>query len=676
MGDASISTAFHSLLALPLTRGFLLSLLALALVCVLTNILRMTGVGPVERAMRQLAAFLLRRRLFRVPLHAAQRKLNVLRVAAGLILLHRTFYSALFVLPDDAPMAAKAICIGALVVATAFTIGFATPVAALLLLFFNIFVVDGTLRTYTLGSDVLAMLLLVFTVVPAGTAFSLDAWVIRRALPGAGILSAVYRFTGVPTTMRIVVASSMALFSYSLLCLYSVLMHLHEPLWLTGDAAIYLMSSTFISREPEIFNTLFAGSLFWSDIARLSMIGMVAWYVYFLPFILAGGWLRRFTVLWTIAFFLFSFLVLQVQWLPHYEFALLALWFWSGRFLTSARGLEILYDDRCNLCDRTIRTLRRLDIFRVLTFRPLSANGALVARLGLSEGAVLRDLYGFDRRRGQLFNGYRFYMELSSRVFLLSWLLPFAWIGQLTRLGPILYRIIADRRIRWFGVCMRSQDYNHINRRVPGFGLNPRHVARAWFAAFFVIYGALAALFTLTLPYSPLPAPRLMRQMAHVYSIGEIDVFNSRDLTMSTHWFTIEILRHDGSVELAPITATDGTRLAWQKSDVVYFGNTLLWRRLKLGIEHPVCHMPEDDPYIRQQVAWVARRTGDAAAYRVSYYYQPLPVLARNWPYLRQKPADKACTILIDRFGSPLSGVRSWRQGEGRPVQSQAPAEK
>jgi predicted DCC family thiol-disulfide oxidoreductase YuxK len=663
MSGASVSSEFHSLLAIPLLRGFLVSLLALALVCVLTNIFRTVGFGPVRRAMRRLAALLLRLRLFRVPFHAAQRKLNILRIAAGLVLLHRTAHSALFILPDDVSITVKVVCIAMLGAAAAFTVGLGTPVAALLILFFNLLVVDPALRTSTLGSDVLAMLMLVFAIVPAGTVFSVDALVMRRQAPGAGIIRAIYRFTGVPSLMRIVVASSMALFSYALLCIYSVLMHVHEPLWLNGDAAIYLMTNNFMSRAPEFFTVLFAKSLFWSDLARLSMIGMVAWYAYFLPFILAGGWLRRFTIFWTIAFFLFSLFILQLQWLAYYEFVLLALWFWNGHFLRASWGLEIFYDDRCNLCDRTIRLLRSLDIFRILSFRPLSAHGDLIVRLGLSPEAVLRDLYGLDRRRGRLFSGYGFYTELASRVFLLAWLVPLAWVGRLTKIGPALYRVIADRRIRWFGVCMRAEDHNHPSRSVLEFTLQPRRVAQAWFAAFFTLYAALATASILVLPYSPLPAPRLMRHVAHVFSIGEIDVFNSRDLNMATHWFTLERVRGDGGVELVPITAADGTRLDWHRSDTVYFGNTLWWRRLKTA-EGPVCFLSGDELFIRQQIGWTARRYGEAAGYRLSYYYQPLPVLARDPPFLRLEPARKVCTLLVNRSGRPV--VHDSRPEAGR----------
>ena len=635
----------HYALGITAVRGLLISLLALTLLFAVAAMMPASLSRTLDRVMRGFARFLLGRGLFRTSLAAEAKKTDLLRIATGVILLVRTSWSALFIL-GQAPLFMQAVCIGELLVAAAFLLGFATPLASLLLLFFNIFFVDYALSTYTLGSDVLAMLLLIFAFAPAGTAISLDAFVMRRGLPGAGVLRTIYAWVGPPTKLRFILVKWMALLSYGLLCLFSVLMHTHEPTWLGGSEAVYLLVSSYTSHYYGFFQSLLPESKAAVEFARLSMLGMIAWYFCFLPFILIGGWLRRLVLVWTVLFFLFSLFVLQLSWLAYYEFILLAALFWNRAFMGRRGGFEILYDDGCNLCDRTIRVLRAADIFGVLKYRPLSQSGALIAELSLTQDAVFKDLYGFDRARGRLWRGYDFYLELSRRLLLLVWLYPLGLLGRYT-IGPLVYRIVAERRIRWFGVCKIPADYNK-SPYPPQIDIPKRTwpISRAWFAAFFCIHSALATLFILTLPYSPLRLPNIVSHVEHVYGLAPINVFNRQDLIVSTHWITLDAVRADGSMVRAPLAADDGGRMAWQKSDPVYFASTG-WRRSKFQ-ERPVCYGPDDGDYLQRHMVWFAHRFQGGG---------------RGWLpgdlFLSAAAGDKRCQALfaIFRAGQSLYGV-------------------
>ena len=108
--------------------------------------------------------------------------------------------------------------------------------------------------------------------------------------------------------------------------------------------------------------------------------------------------------------------VLQLGWLSYYEYVLWAVLFWQGAGLNAAgQGeIEILYDERCNLCDRTVRLLSRVDLFGVVSFRPLGRDQELLSKRGISAGDALQDLYGIDRR-GRVFRGYDLYAELETK---------------------------------------------------------------------------------------------------------------------------------------------------------------------------------------------------------------------------------------------------------------------
>jgi hypothetical protein len=58
------------------------------------------------------------------------------------------------------------------------------------------------------------------------------------------------------------------------------------------------------------------------------------------------------------------------------------------------------------------------------------------------------------------------------------------------------------------------------------------------------------------------------------------DVFNETDLRMGENWYVIYRIGRDGAGrQLVPVFSEAGSRLYYHLSDLVYFGNTLVWRR-------------------------------------------------------------------------------------------------
>lgn len=621
------------------------------------------GTERLENGARWVAGFLLRQKLFRVPLARDLVRVDLLRILTGLILLHRTLHSGAFIFHGPDPLSVKFACAVTLLLATMFTLGIATPLAGAALLFLNAVVLDTIMRTYTLGSDVLSMLLLVFTFLPAGTSLSIDRLVIHRGLPGASLLRAVYGIFGTPTLLRAVLTKAACLVSYGLLCLYSGSLHMRESFWLSGDVGLFVLSSSYFNEHYAFFREVLASSPIALSLARLSMMTMLVWYFGFGLFVIIGGVFRWFAIGWASLFFLVSTFVLQLGWLGYYEFLLLAILFWNRTALNVGRraSLDVLYDDRCNLCDRTVRFLRRMDIFHVVTLRPLSHNAELIARIGLSTSEALKDLYGHDPRTGRTWRGYDFYMEISKRLLLLWPAFAVFLLGRLLAIGPFIYRLIADRRVRWFGVCERAPEYSRasMSANLLLHGRRKR-LPRSLFAAFLTIHASLAVIFFATLPlFGSAPPPVFLSQMSHVFSIAQINVFNQQDLMMNEHWFLIRAVAPDGSETLLPFNGLDGERLEWHESDRVYFGNSIRWRRVA-NFRSSICFDPADTELIQEVIGWNrVRDEKPVDHYKVDYFVQPKPRFNfQQAPYFVIDDPRLTCTAQFDPEGKFIT----WRK--------------
>src|SRR4051812_7637530 len=101
-------------------------------------------------------------------------RLNLVRIALGLILLHRygsNALSLLYLSPSHEQVVAIAFQI---ITAFLLAVGLATPLAALGLFLFQQ-PADRILLSWSLGSIVLQMVLLPMALLPAGTRWSIDA---------------------------------------------------------------------------------------------------------------------------------------------------------------------------------------------------------------------------------------------------------------------------------------------------------------------------------------------------------------------------------------------------------------------------------------------------------------------------------------------------------------------
>lgn len=434
---------------------------------------------------------------------------------------------------------------------------------------------DVVVAKSTLGNDIGAMLATLLLLVNAGKYLSLDALLIKRV---PGIRRALLYYGGAPSREGIFFAKLGGLAGYWAVCVYSISMHLNEPAWMDGSAGPLLLSNNFMSTWFEYFSAWFSGSEFAVALAKGSLWMMMLWYPAILPLVLLGGLFRKYVIVWGWLFFALSLFGLKLGYLAEIEVLFWLALFWSFLGLDQRNGLEVFYDDRCNLCDRTVQAITFLDIFGLIRLKPLSQNQAELGRLGISMDQALNDLYGVRRDDRAVFRGYDLYLALTRSLVLLWPLWPILRLGKVLSVGPLVYRFVAVRRTRMFGVCelprrkfLRSDTVEITrSRMVQGVAL---HV------------GVLVILYLLGVPAPYLGWAGLATdgaRAAHIYGITPIDVFNKTDLRMAENWFVLRSSRFDESV---PVFAANGSRLSMHRSDRVYFGNTLRFRRGVIGSE-------------------------------------------------------------------------------------------
>ena len=173
-------------------------------------------------------------------LFADLRVLEAVRIAAGSMAAFRygeiVWTSLLY--GSSVPFAAAVAAGLALLVA----VGLFTPIATVALMASANILVDNALGASTLGTQVLSMILLIIFLAPAGRTLSLDA-ILARTKRSGRVIHAMHRWTGPPSSDRLLVVKILALFAYYCVCLYSAFWHLRDPAWTSGLVIAWVLLS-------------------------------------------------------------------------------------------------------------------------------------------------------------------------------------------------------------------------------------------------------------------------------------------------------------------------------------------------------------------------------------------------------------------------------------------------
>ncbi|GJO97055.1 hypothetical protein NJB18001_07330 [Mycobacterium marinum] len=498
------------------------------------------------------------------------------------------------------------------------------------------------LGTSTLGNDVAAILAVLLLLVNSGRTFSVDGWIIKRF---PRLRAALLYYASRPTPASITTAKWLALFSFWLVCLYSLAVHLNEPAWKTGTAGPLLFTNNFMTGPHELMAHLFADNQWAVFFARMALWSMLPWYALLVPCVLIGSLARVYAIVWGLSFFIFSLVLLKLGWLPQIELLLWAGIFWSRAGITAPGQLSVVFDDKSKLCDRTVQAVRAVDIFDRVKLVNASENLELLQSHGISDERALADPHGIDEVTGGVVSGYDCCTRVTRNVVLLWPAYPILLFGKWFRLGTTTYGWIAGRRHTLLGAYTKpsgKRPARSLDAASDDFSQLTVTRAMLLHASFLAVFFVVA----IPAPYiGHQGRPNPLAEGAHIYGMAPINVFNENDLRLAENWFTLSLLTDHGET-LIPVLAEDGSRLGYHASDRVYFGKTAQWRRRHIG--QSGCFFTEDQAEMRYLVSIYLRKQDlPASEYRVRYrqYFEPLPapaLITRN-EYARQ-PREMRCT--------------------------------
>lgn len=452
-------------------------------------------------------------------------KFAILRILFGLILLVRAVNVQWLLLPEERFALPGLLSALEILAAAMLVLGILTQLALAFFVFVMWHIGEKVLGTSTLGNDIAAILSLLFMLTSAGRYLSLDALIIKRW----GLIRTFLFYTKAgPDAITIALAKFAALFSYWLVCVYSLSMHINEPAWTTGVAGPLLLSNHFMSAWYEWFETLFIDNDVATFISRVLLWIMMFWYAAVLPLTLLGGWWRKYVIIWGILFFTLSLVVLNLGSLAEIEFVFWAALFWP---LVPVHWSGLIFDNLPRICRNTVRMRQLLKAPEPALFRTVpKARAENTDRPSIAVVAVV------------------FHVVLLGSIYFASIPAPYLGISG-----------------------TRSTAVN----------------------------------------------------AASFYGITPIDVFNKTDLRMSENWFTL--MNTDSNTHL-PIFTDEGSRLKYHKSDRIYFGHTLRFRRGE--IDHKDCAFERRRQSIEYlSRVWLHQSSFNAGNYHFVYtqYHQPLP---------------------------------------------------
>jgi hypothetical protein len=188
-------------------------------------------------------------------------QLGLVRVVVGAVCIARlvpNLWASLYVFPPEAagalpPLTTQGLWVLGLAVAV--TAGVLTPLALPALLV--------VMRRYELVTDaaslvteVACLVLMFLFVAGAGSARSVDAWLMRRGGILGAIVGLLYRLVGTPSLVGLRNVYLLFFLAYSLVHLGGALYHWQTEAWISGDALAMVFSSSYLARFWEPYRAL------------------------------------------------------------------------------------------------------------------------------------------------------------------------------------------------------------------------------------------------------------------------------------------------------------------------------------------------------------------------------------------------------------------------------------
>jgi hypothetical protein len=269
-----------------------------------------------------------------VDLDHEQRRLNLLRICVGLVVLFRTALivdAARFYFVDPTTGVLPTVFVFWSIVELAllgmFTLGICTPLATLGLVTTYLTIFEPLMNSFTLATLILQPILICFLFANVGAHFSVDQWLMRRTGSFSKALRRLYGLVGLPSVDTLTVLYSFLFLNFALLSLAAVLFHLDDSYWLAGQTVGVLLRDSYLSSQFAVFRTIAeAAPGPWRLFSITGVVCQTIFQLFMIPlmFLKIGRW---FAVLWGLNFLLVSLFFLRLSYLPFVELAIWTLLF-------------------------------------------------------------------------------------------------------------------------------------------------------------------------------------------------------------------------------------------------------------------------------------------------------------------------------------------------------------
>ena len=246
---------------------------------------------------------------------AELRKIDIARILTGLFALIR-FWQIVgaSVLIGGWSDSHESLAIATLVSAVLVIIGFLTTFASASLAIL-MRLCDNAYSTNTLGTTVFIQLLIVFVLLRAGRNYSIDSLLVKRS-------KLLQRFYGQVSDREMKSAYAFALIVYGSISAAALWFHVKDPYWIHGLTVKSMFTNSYLCKHYDLFRAI--DDRYPVALGILSISSGIAQTVFqFLMLPLMLFRYGRFFVRWHgTFFFLISFFLLNLSFLPHFELLL------------------------------------------------------------------------------------------------------------------------------------------------------------------------------------------------------------------------------------------------------------------------------------------------------------------------------------------------------------------
>ena len=506
----------------------------------------------------------------------------VLRVALGLILLQRSisiYGSAI------AGTKVEMLSIIASVLSIALTIGFLTPITAILVGIATLFLAGN------LGSQISMISCIYIAIGRGGELISFDRF-FRRLFQNYNLLlcKIEYSFPN-PSTSRTVALILFAGVSWS-----AMLFHFNDPLWLNGEVLQFLFTNAYLSDTAQIFEQLQSSRPFLISLILKLVIYIQAFFELFSWFFIDKQYGRWFIAIWGTAFFLSTHTLMNLTYLPVIE-----LFLWISLFnyhdtLSWMKSIRIIYDDKCGMCTNTANTISRLDFyenFELLGFSNFEQTQ--YQSIGRNQDYLSPDdFWAIEKQTNKIYKNFDAYVLIVSNS--IAWpLSPLFYFLKFTKIGDFAWNLIAKRRYQISESC--NINYKQLNPDCHKLDCKYKKYNKLqnllWiiFSLFVTITFNIYAAFSIYKGFRLTGIPKIIAfTLWKVTAQNFVNVFNEKDLNMNQYSLVIcrkskDYLTSQNS--LVPFQDLNGGRLPYIANDLIYFTKSLVFQRKTINKDIP-----------------------------------------------------------------------------------------